>query len=138
LGDAVAMSTLGILYAYGRGVARDYAEARRWFEKAANLGDAGAMNELGLLYYHGRGVSRSYREARSWFEKSAAAGFAVAMTNVGIFYHKGEGVPRDLNVARQRERPCCRRYVRSGTLGYFAPPLHGQPTRGRAFRRRGL
>jgi uncharacterized protein len=61
------------MYYRGNGVTRDYAEARRWYEKAANLGEDRAMNRLGLLYHYGRGVPRSYSEARYWYEKSAAS-----------------------------------------------------------------
>ena len=37
------MTSLGILYENGRGVARDYVKAREWYEKAADKGDERAM-----------------------------------------------------------------------------------------------
>ena len=45
-----AQSNLGCLYAYGRGVAQDYAEAARWCRKAADQGYTNAQNSLGILF----------------------------------------------------------------------------------------
>ena len=68
------MVSLGLLYADGQGVARDYAKAREWYEKAADKGDANAMNHLGLLYAKGQGMAQDYARAREWFEKAADKG----------------------------------------------------------------
>ncbi len=43
------MVNLGVLYQNGSGVARDYAKAREWYEKAAAKGDAGANKLLKKL-----------------------------------------------------------------------------------------
>jgi len=43
------MNNLGNLYAQGLGVARDYEQARRWYEKAAAAGDALAKDRLHTL-----------------------------------------------------------------------------------------
>jgi TPR repeat protein len=40
------MRSLGLLYVNGHGVARDYAKAREWYEKAADKGDASATVAL--------------------------------------------------------------------------------------------
>ena len=77
------MNDLGILYDQGRGVAQDYAQARQWYQKAAEAGDPLGMNNLGVLYEQGRGVARDYAQARQWYQKAAEAGNAVAMTNLG-------------------------------------------------------
>ena len=42
---------MGLLYRKGRGVARDYAKAREWCQKAANAGDATAKQTLSRLSY---------------------------------------------------------------------------------------
>ena len=44
----------------GDGVAKDYADARKWYEKAAAAGDANAMNGLGNLHLIGNGVPVDY------------------------------------------------------------------------------
>src|ERR1700728_3907230 len=39
---------------------QDYAEARRWYEKAAAAGETQAMMQLGFLYGNGNGVPQDY------------------------------------------------------------------------------
>ena len=45
------------MYEQGRGVMPDFAEAARWYEKAASTGYAPAQCNLGNLYQSGRGVT---------------------------------------------------------------------------------
>ena len=49
-GDADAMFNLGLKYENGQGLKQDYAEAIRWFRKAAELGNADSQNNLAWLY----------------------------------------------------------------------------------------
>ena len=63
-GEAEAQYRLGAMYDTGFGVARDDAEAMRWYRRAAELGHAGARNFVGTLYRLGRGVARDYAAAR--------------------------------------------------------------------------
>ena len=76
------MNNLGLLYMYGKGVARDYAEAKHLFEQGAALGEASAMNGLGAIYNAGDGVPRNVAVARQWFEKAAALGNPEAKQNL--------------------------------------------------------
>jgi hypothetical protein len=48
-GDAVAQSKLGDLYAQGKGVPQDYADAVKWLREAADQGNADAQYKLGFL-----------------------------------------------------------------------------------------
>ena len=48
-GDAAAQTNLGNMYAIGRGVTLDAAEAVRWYRKAAEQGLASALPALGYL-----------------------------------------------------------------------------------------
>ena len=80
---------------------KDYAEARKWYEKAAAAGNAFAMNGLGLIYLNGYGVALDYVEARKWYEKAAATGNAYAMYNLGNPYLNGDGAPKDYAEARK-------------------------------------
>ena len=52
---------LGLLYLNGKGVARDYGEARRLFEQGAAMGNAACMNGLGAIYNEGDGVRRDVK-----------------------------------------------------------------------------
>jgi TPR repeat protein len=76
------MNNLGLLYYYGRGVPRDYAQARKLYEQGIALGDAASMNDLGILYSEGDGVPRDSKTARQWFEKAAALGNPEAKQNL--------------------------------------------------------
>ncbi len=51
----------------------NYAEAMKWFEKAANLGHSGAMSRIATLYELGGGVPQDHAKAEEWFAKSVAA-----------------------------------------------------------------
>jgi len=72
--DPQAEFDLGVLYARGRGVAKDYAEAGRWFRKAADHRIAAAQFNLGVMYAHSLGVPRDYALAHMWFSLAAAQG----------------------------------------------------------------
>jgi len=67
-----------LLYDYGRGVPQDYAEAMRWYRKAADQGNAGAQNNIGTLYDNGQGVRQDLPQARAWMQKAAASGYESA------------------------------------------------------------
>jgi hypothetical protein len=62
------------MYYAGRGTTQDYAQAFKWFSKAAAQGSATAQCNLGLLYLKGQGVAADSALARAWLEKSASLG----------------------------------------------------------------
>ena len=94
-GFAAAQTNLGLLYYNGRGVPRDYAKAREWFEKAAAQEDADAQYTLGVLYDFEKGVPQNFAMAKQWYEKAAAQGHAGAQNNLGGLYEFGHGVTQD-------------------------------------------
>ena len=47
----------GDCYYYGTGVSKSYADALKWFEKAAEHGNTRAASKLGDCYYYGNGVT---------------------------------------------------------------------------------
>ncbi len=73
-GDAEAQYKLGLHYADGRIVAKDYKEAFKWFKKSAKKGNANGQFELGYLYETGRGVEKDPKEATYWYKKAAEKG----------------------------------------------------------------
>ena len=84
IGSAEAAFELGQLYlARRRGVARDEAEAARWFRRAGELGHAGAQFELGRLYGGGRGVARDDAAALQWYRRAAELGHEEAQREFG-------------------------------------------------------
>ena len=62
------------MYAKGRGVPQDYAEAAKWFHKGAEKGSGSAQVKLGAAYVLGRGVPQDYVVAHMWFNLAAAQG----------------------------------------------------------------
>jgi tetratricopeptide (TPR) repeat protein len=80
---------------------KDYAQARRLYDKAAAAGYAMAMNNIGGIYEGGDGVPQNYAEAARWYAKAVAAGEPVAMVDLGWLYETGHGVKRDLAEARR-------------------------------------
>ena len=88
-GDAEAQSILGFMYDTGKGVPQDYAEAVKWYRKAAHQGFAEAQYNLGLMYYLGHGVPQDYKMAVKWYTKAAEQGDAIAQFELGLVYELG-------------------------------------------------
>ena len=55
-------------------MAKDAAEAVKWFRKAAEQGFAGAQGNLGICYHNGQGVTKDYVEAYKWLSLASAQG----------------------------------------------------------------
>ena len=73
------------MYANGKGVPQDYAEAAKWYRKAAEQGYADAQNNLGMMYVNGQGVPQDYAEAAKWTRKAADQGDPGHKIIWGIF-----------------------------------------------------
>ncbi|MCK5575649.1 MAG: sel1 repeat family protein [Sphingomonadales bacterium] len=67
-GQADALYDLGLLYATGHGVDRDYVEAHKWFNLAAMKGMQRAKVDREELAreMRGREVDEALRQARQW------------------------------------------------------------------------
>ena len=94
-GIAEGMILLAYCYEDGKGVAKDAAEAVKWYRRAADQGDALAQSCLGDCYAHGKGVAEDKAEAVKWYSKAAEQGNADARQRLGVLYAKGEGVSND-------------------------------------------
>jgi tetratricopeptide (TPR) repeat protein len=77
----------------------DYAEAIRWYRRAADQGNPHAQNNMGWLYEYGRGVAQDYGEAMRWFRLAAEQGNDSAQSNIGRLYENGWGVAQDYGEA---------------------------------------
>ena len=64
--------------------AGDYAEAVKWYRKAAEQGYAGAQSALGVMYYNGEGVLQDTIAAHMWFNIAAIKGNKNAVKNRDI------------------------------------------------------
>ena len=98
-GDISACAYLGKMYYEGTGVAQNYNEAFKWYQKAADNGVTGAYTWLGVMYYNGQGVAQNYEKAFLWTKKAAENGAADAYVGLGVMYCKGQGVAQNYNEA---------------------------------------
>ena len=69
-----ARTRLGMSYWYGSGVKRDYAEAVKWYLKAAEQGSGFAQYALSEAYGKGQGVRRNYVQAHMWANLAVVSG----------------------------------------------------------------
>lgn len=53
-----------------KGGERNYKEAVKWYQKAAEQGNRYAQHALGDRYHNGEGVEQNYVEAVKWLSKS--------------------------------------------------------------------
>ena len=90
-GDADAAFNLGQAFRLGRGVPADSAQAKRWFERAANQGHVDAQVSLGLLLFD----SGDRGAAMSWLRKAAEKGEPRALLVVGTALFNGDGITQD-------------------------------------------
>jgi uncharacterized protein len=95
IGDEHAQNQLGVMYYRGEGVRQDYAEAARWYRKAAEQGNVVSQVNLADLYRDGKGVPQDYAEAARWYRKAAEQGDTHAQVNLADLYRDGKGVPQD-------------------------------------------
>ena len=94
-----AQALLGAMYAQGRGMPQDPAEAIKWFRKGIAQDNHWAQHNLGYMYSQGYGVPQNYFEAAKWFRKAANQGNADSQSNLGAMYLTGSGVPQDFELS---------------------------------------
>jgi hypothetical protein len=74
---------------------KDYLNARREAQIAADAGDPGAQVLIGFMYQSGIGVVKNYFTAASYYQKAVDAGDGRAMANLASLYSTGSGAPLD-------------------------------------------
>lgn len=79
----------------GQGFPQNYAEAAKWFRRAAEQGDVGAQYDLGDAYYQGKGVAQDYGDAVKWYRRAAERRHRKAQYSLGNAYYRDRGVPQD-------------------------------------------
>ena len=94
-GDADALFNMGQAYKLGRGVARDPAQARELYRRAAIKGHLPAQANLGILLFQAGEKAESMR----WLKSAADKGEARAQYVFGIASFNGDGVARNLGLA---------------------------------------
>ena len=78
-GSTGAMSNMGRIYYYGKGVDVDYKVAYEYFMKAARTAaNKSAMSYLGEMYEKGRYVKADFETACYWYREAALQGDTYA------------------------------------------------------------
>ncbi len=121
-GDPAAQMLLGMMYADGKGVARDDVQSWQWYWKAAVGGNAQAQLALVAIYRDGRGVAVDNDLANYWqwkvaiaFEQGEKAKLEAEITRAVAASHGNKDAPPVINQA-----PCkMPDYVKTG-YGYRA------------------
>ena len=129
LGNADAENNLGVCYERGRGVAKDEAEAVKWYRKAAEQNYALAQYNLGVCYATGQGVAKDEAEAVKWYRKAAEQNYLLAQSELDAMYDTGRGVPQDDVAAVEWLGKCAEQGCAASQtlLGMFYVNGHGVP-----------
>lgn len=100
-GSAQAMYLAGRLYYEGFTVDQNYTEARKWFERAAELGEVGGHLYLGYCHFYGRNIPINYEKAFREFTLATEKGDHCALYKLGDMYRDGRFVVQDGGMALQ-------------------------------------
>jgi TPR repeat protein len=98
-GSTAAMVELGVLLGTGSGVAKDQAQARKLFERAAEAGNPRGVTNLAALSSSG-GAPADPVKARALLSKAAETNSAEAQYQLGLMIADGVGGPKDDAAAR--------------------------------------
>jgi TPR repeat protein len=98
--DAEVWHAIGDAFNNGRGTERNRDEARRWFERGAEVGHTRSMVRLGGILWHPQ-TPLSHECAIAWFRKAADLGDPDGMVWLGFSYREGRGVRCDATEAAQ-------------------------------------
>lgn len=110
-GDATAAYEIGMRFAEGKGVATNYDEAAKWYDRAAQAGVIPATFRLGTLYEKGLGVKKDADIARRYYTQAAERGNAKAMHNLAVLDADGGGRGANYKSAAQWFRKAADRGV---------------------------
>ncbi len=88
--------------------ARDYIQAKKYFEKACDLKYGGGCFNLGRLYYYGEGVEKDFKKAFALFEKACDLNNSGGCGTLGMLYEFGQGVEKNLTKAAYFYSKACK------------------------------
>jgi TPR repeat protein len=96
-GDVEAQYNIGTYYNWGELTLKNYAEAEKWFQKAAGQGHAEAQVSLAILYNNDRDpIKGNLKEAMKLNFLAAMQGDDNGANSLGNMYQMGWGVKKDL------------------------------------------
>jgi localization factor PodJL len=110
-GDPTAAYEIGVRYAEGKGVASNFDEAAKWYDRAAQAGLVPAVFRLGTFYEKGLSVKKDVDIARRYYMQAAERGNAKAMHNLAVLDADGGGKGANYKSASQWFRKAADRGV---------------------------
>ncbi len=116
--DMMLVNMLGRAYDAGR----NYAEARRTYQKAADGGNMYALTNLAWFSIYGTDGPVDIDAGKAMFEQAAKTGNAYAQASLGWLYREGYGgVPQDFAQSKELyEASAAQGYANAmATLGWF-------------------
>ena len=127
LKDGRSCSTLGYLYASGKGVAKEPSRAIGLFRKGCGLKDPSGCFNLALMLRRttDRG-EEDYSRSVDPFKKSCELGMARGCFNLGVIYSTGKGVKRDHGLAKGFFHKACKGGDREGCFNAGLMYLEGK------------
>ncbi len=99
VGSGYGQYMLSWMYAEGKGVKRDKAEADRWMHKAAESGYPAANFTMGVRSLGGVGEKRNSQAGAAYLLKAAQGEDEIAMFYLGLLHMYGTGVTADTTEA---------------------------------------
>jgi hypothetical protein len=99
-GDPAAQFAVGARYATGEDGKQDYAEAIRWFTRAAEQGHVVSQATLGAYYWAGRGVPPDIEKAYYWSILAQNAGDQASKYRVAVL--KSRLTPTEISSVENR------------------------------------
>jgi localization factor PodJL len=110
-GDPAAAYEIGVRFAEGKGVAPNFDEAAKWYDRAAQAGVVPAIFRIGTLYEKGLSVKKDVDIARRYYLQAAERGNAKAMHNLAVLDADGGGKGANYKNASQWFRKAADRGV---------------------------
>jgi localization factor PodJL len=110
-GDPAAAYEVGVRFAEGKGVAANFDEAAKWYDRAAQAGVVPALFRLGTFYEKGLSVKKDVDTARRYYMQAAERGNAKAMHNLAVLDADGGGKGANYKNASQWFRKAADRGV---------------------------
>jgi localization factor PodJL len=110
-GDATAAYEIAVRFSEGKGVVTNFAEAAKWFDRAAQAGVVPAIFRLGTFYEKGLSVTKDVDTAWRYYVQAAERGNAKAMHNLAVLDADGGGKGANYPSAAQWFRKAAERGI---------------------------
>jgi uncharacterized protein len=87
---------VGYCYCNGKGIKKNFKQAKLWWERAAKKGEVHAIFNLALMNDLGLGVKTNPSIAVRHYKQAAMRGDAQAQTNLAVMLLDGNGTKQDI------------------------------------------